>query len=163
MVSVLKDVTSQAKKLNGSMGEQADKETKLLLDRLQNLGLLKENPTLDAVLDLTLENILDRRLQSMVFKQGLARTMKQARQFIVHSHIAVKGTPITQPSHLVTIDEEKALTFVPRSALSDPEHPERSLKPQEQPKPAEVKAEAPATGAAEHKTPSEHKTKGASA
>ena len=143
MVSTLKDFTSQAKTLNARIGPQAELEAEQLVARLQRLGLVKENATLDTVLDLQVENILERRLQSIVYRKGLAHTMKQARQFIVHGHIAVKGIPITRPSHLVTIDEEQGITFLMTSALADPEHPERSLKPQQPAAPVESpKAEA---------------------
>jgi small subunit ribosomal protein S4 len=125
MTSKFKDFTYQAKKLNASHGAQAEKETKLFLARVQRLGLLKENPSLDAVLDLKVENILERRLQSLVYRQGLAKSMKQARQFITHRHITVKGKTITMPSRLVTVDEEKMINFVTSSTLSSDQHPER--------------------------------------
>jgi len=130
MTSKLKDFKSQAKRLNAARGEQAERETKQLFERLQRLGLLTDQVSLDAVLGLEVENILDRRLQSIVCRLGLAHTMKQARQFVTHGHVGINGIPVTSPSHLVTLDEEKHIGFVETSALQDEMHPER-LNPQQ--------------------------------
>lgn len=144
MVSKLKSYTGQAKKLNAAVGPQADLETKQFLARLQRLGLLKDNLTLDAVLDLKLENVLDRRLQSRVYRQGLAKSMKQARQFITHRHILVNGKVITMPSYIVPIKEESAITFVTNSALASADHPERLSNDQIKALQAQKAAAAPA-------------------
>ena len=96
----------QARKLFALRTEQAKKEEKQLLDRLRRLNLLRGDATLDDALALKTEDILGRRLQTIVFKKGLARTVNQARQFIVHRHISVKGEKVTAPSYLVMADEE---------------------------------------------------------
>ncbi|MBI4152899.1 hypothetical protein HY497_00105 [Candidatus Woesearchaeota archaeon] len=69
---------------------------------------------------------MERRLQSFVFRKGLARSMKQARQFITHSHLMVKDRIVTAPSHIITKSEEELIRFSPRSSLLNPEHPERA-------------------------------------
>ena len=89
---------------------------------------MTDNISLDAVLELKIENVLDRRLQSVVFRNGLANTMKQARQFITHGHIGINGVPVTAPAHLVSKKEESAIGFVDTSALKDEMHPERLNK-----------------------------------
>lgn len=86
----------------------AEKE-KILIKKLSRFGLLSENSTLDDVLSLTVENILDRRLQTIVFKKGFANTIKQARQFIVHGHVYIKDRKITYPSYLVPLNEENEI------------------------------------------------------
>ncbi len=96
----------QARKLFALKTEQARKEEKQLLDGLKRLNLLGNDATLDSVLALKTENILGRRLQSVVFKKGLATTVNQARQFIVHGHVSVNGKKVTAPSYLVMADEE---------------------------------------------------------
>ncbi|RLJ07213.1 MAG: 30S ribosomal protein S4 [Candidatus Aenigmatarchaeota archaeon] len=88
-----------------------DKEKeKALLEKLVKLGLLKPGQGLDDILALTVKDILERRLQTRVFRKGLANTPKQARQFIVHGHIYVDGRRTNIPSYLVPISEEEKIT-----------------------------------------------------
>lgn len=72
-----------------------------LLASVARIGLVSAGSTTDDILSLTIENILERRLQTQVYKVGLAKTIVQARQFVVHGHIAIKGKPITSPSYIV--------------------------------------------------------------
>ena len=72
MQSVLKKFTEQAKRLSNLDSEQAKKEKEQLINKLFRLGLVKKNAGMDDVLSLTLENILDRRLQTMVYKLNMA-------------------------------------------------------------------------------------------
>ncbi len=84
-----------------------DKKTEIvLIEKLVNLGMLTPGAGLDDALSLTLENLLDRRLQTVILKKGIANTQKQARQYIVHGKIAVNGRKIVYPSYLVTKNEE---------------------------------------------------------
>lgn len=107
-IALLRNFRAQARELLASRTEQGKKEEKQLLDRLKSLNLLTGNAQLDDVLTLDIHKLMDRRLQTQVYKKGLAGTMKQARQFIVHGHIAVGGSKVTSPSYLVkTGDEDK--------------------------------------------------------
>ena len=74
---------------------------------------------------MTPENILDRRLQTQVYLQGLSSTAKQARQLIVHGHISVDGAVTRVPGMLVTKLQEKNITYSPSSALNSDLHPVR--------------------------------------
>ncbi|OYT41525.1 MAG: 30S ribosomal protein S4 [Candidatus Aenigmarchaeota archaeon ex4484_224] len=65
-----------------------------------------KNSTLDDVLGLTVRDILERRLQTIVYRKGLANTPKHARQLIVHGHVYINGRRIVWPSYLVPRDEE---------------------------------------------------------
>ena len=123
--SFLKKYKDIAKKLISDETEQGKKEKAQMLEKLQNLGLLVLNSTLDDVLSLELKDILERRLQSVVYRNGLARSMKQSRQFITHRHIMVGKKEINVPSYLVSLQEESQISFKGKSALSDEEHPER--------------------------------------
>jgi small subunit ribosomal protein S4 len=100
--------------LSLSPGEKEEGE-KALMRRLQRSGLIKETATIDDVLDLTLPDILERRLQTVVYKSGLAKSIHQARQLIVHGHIAVKGTVARSPGRLVKQGEEGQLSYAPNS------------------------------------------------
>jgi len=126
METKLKHFASQAKRLISASGTQADKERKQLFERLERLGLLPAGSALDDILSLGVNNIMERRLQTVVQKKGLARSVKQARQFITHNHIIVDGKIVNAPSYLVKINEESTITFVQRSALAKEDHPERT-------------------------------------
>jgi small subunit ribosomal protein S4 len=124
--SVLKKFTQQAKKLVASTGSQSEIEKKQLMSRLVSLGLIEEAAHLEDVLTITPKNIMERRLQTIVHKKNLSRSIKQARQFITHQHIAIGGKLITSPAYLVTKDEETKLNFLPSSSLVNQDHAERT-------------------------------------
>ncbi|MBU7043777.1 MAG: 30S ribosomal protein S4 [Theionarchaea archaeon] len=107
--SKLRRIRRQARNLLGSHGEQAEIEEDKLVGKLQKLGLLKGEADLDSVLGLNIEDILERRLQSLVHRKGLARSPKQARQLVVHGHIRVGGRRITAPSYLVPVEQEETI------------------------------------------------------
>jgi len=86
-------------------------QEKILLDRLNKMGLLNKDASLDSVLSLTTENLLDRRLQTVIFKKNLANTAKQARQFITHGLISINGRRIRYPNFIVTTDLEGKVSF----------------------------------------------------
>ncbi|MBW2967752.1 30S ribosomal protein S4 [Candidatus Woesearchaeota archaeon] len=124
-VSFLRTATTQAKKLVTLSTPQAEKEKELLLGRLKRYGLLSPEAGLDAILSISLRDVMERRLQTRVYKHNLANSVRQARQFITHEHIAVNGRIVSSPSYLVPLAEEGAISFVETSSLSDEEHPER--------------------------------------
>ncbi len=117
MQSILKRYTNQAKKLANISTDQAKKEKEQLIGKLFRLGLIKQNADVDDVLSLNLRNILDRRLQTLVYKMGMANTQKQARQFIVHGHVFLDEKKMNVPSYLVPVDEETKIKFKDGSNL----------------------------------------------
>jgi small subunit ribosomal protein S4 len=136
--SVLANFRQQARSLharNRTGDKQAEKETKQLLSRLVNLGMLQPDADLDDVLALNVESVLARRLQTVTYLKGLARTARQARQFIVHGHIAVGDRKITVPGYLVRRDEEPTVAYCKSSKLNNELHPMRP-KPEFEPTPA---------------------------
>lgn len=106
MDSMLKNFLHRAKTIIGERTTQSELEKKQLLERLYLLGLLKKDSKIEDVLNLTLKNILERRLQTLVFRKNIAKTMPESRQFITHEHISVDNRKITSPSYLVSIKEE---------------------------------------------------------
>ncbi len=98
---------------------------KELVDKLSRIGILSGELTLDSVLDLTLENLLERRLQTIVFRKGLAASMHHARQLVTHGHIGLNNSRVTTPARLITIAEEEHITYTTKSALNDQSHPAR--------------------------------------
>lgn len=123
--SMLRNFKEQAKNLIPRQDAQSRKEEKELLARLSRLNLVGKDAKLDEVLTITLEDILNRRLQTILHKKKLAKTIKQARQFITHNHVFVKGKKVTIPSYLVLSEEEGGITFDVKSTLANVEHPER--------------------------------------
>jgi len=107
---------------------QALKEEKQLLEKLLRYGLADENTKIEDVLGLNINNILDRRLQSVVFRLGLAINSLQARQLIIHGHIFVDGKRVSVPSYFVSRDNEFKISFDPASSFASDEHPERAKK-----------------------------------
>jgi len=105
--------------------EERRKPEKQLLDRLYRLGILPETAVLDDVLVLSLEDILERRLQTLVFQKGLAKSIHQARQFITHGHLAIAGKRVSSPSYLVLREEEEKIAYSPTSPFSAPNQPPR--------------------------------------
>lgn len=127
MNSILKRYKDRAKKFIAIKSAQGEKEKNQMMEKLQKDGLVQAGAGLDNVLSLGIKDILERRLQSQVYRRGLARTMKQARQFIVHRQIMVGEKKITSPSYTVSKAEEELIRFDPNSPLSKEEHPERAV------------------------------------
>ena len=121
--SMLRGFRAQARKLIGRADPSSELAASQLIGRLYRMGLIEKNAKLEDVLGLSVRDLMERRLQTLVFRKGLARTIKQARQFISHGHIIVSGRKITSPSYMVLRDEENKISFNPSSALSSPEHP----------------------------------------
>ncbi|MBI4146605.1 30S ribosomal protein S4 [Candidatus Woesearchaeota archaeon] len=124
----LKGFASEAKRLIALRTPQAQLEKKQLLERLNKIGLLPAGASLDDVLSLNTKNLLDRRLQTVVFKKGLARTAKQARQYIIHGHVKVGPKTVSAPSAIIPVSMESQVTFAAISTLANPEHPEHTIK-----------------------------------
>ena len=121
---MLRNFTLQAKKLIAAKEIDAELRKKHLLQRLCSLGILKDEAQITDVLSINIRDILERRLQTIVFKKNMAKTIKQARQFVVHEHIMVGNKVIAAPSYLVKRDEEEEIRFSPNSPLAQPNHPE---------------------------------------
>lgn len=95
--------------LSGEAGYENIRER--MLNRLQRIGLARPGATVDDLLDLKENSLLERRLQTIVFRKGLAKTIKQARQLTVHGFISVNGKKVSRPGFLVEVDMEKAIAY----------------------------------------------------
>ncbi len=112
-----------ARSLLGMPPEQRKKLETQLLSKLHRLGILPEKTALDDVLDLSIEDILERRLQTIVFQKGLTKSIHQARQLITHRHIVIGKRKVYSPSYLVLRYEEASIAYAPASPLSNSKHP----------------------------------------
>lgn len=104
--------------LQSKEGEIARKIAKEVIVKLNKLGVLHENATLDDILNLKVEDFLERRLQTLVYRLGLAKTIREARQLISHGHIAVGGRKVTAPSFIVPKDLESTITYYKSSPFA---------------------------------------------
>lgn len=82
-----------------------EKET-TLLNYLSRLGIVEDSSTLDDILNLKIEDILERRLQTLVMKRSNLKSPYQARQIVVHGHVSIGDRKINLPGYLVKKDEE---------------------------------------------------------
>ena len=99
------NIRRQAKTLIGDTEKQKE-----FLEKLRKQGF--DVKSLDDVLSLKKEDLVERRLQTMLMKKGLARTTRHARQLIAHKHVAVSGKIINVPSYLVPIALEKDIVII---------------------------------------------------
>uniref|UniRef100_A0A183ECE4 Small ribosomal subunit protein uS4 n=2 Tax=Gongylonema pulchrum TaxID=637853 RepID=A0A183ECE4_9BILA len=87
-------------------------EGNALLRRLVRIGVLSEDRMkLDYVLGLRVEDFLERRLQTQVFKLGLAKSIHHARVLIRQKHIRVRRQIVNVPSFIVRLDSQKHIDF----------------------------------------------------
>ncbi len=122
---MLSKYREMARKILAKPPEQREKSEKELLGKLHNLSMISETATLDDVLDLSIENVLERRLQTQVFRLGLALSPQQARQLIVHGHVSVGGKKVFSPSYIVSKTDGHEIKFSSTSALTKSDHPIR--------------------------------------
>jgi small subunit ribosomal protein S4 len=97
--TILRKKRQNARSLLAKPLEERIRREKELLNSLIKLGVLNENAVLDDVLTLTTNELMERRLQTLVWRKGFANTVTQARQFITHGHVAVNSKKVTIPSY----------------------------------------------------------------
>jgi small subunit ribosomal protein S4 len=127
--SELRDYRREARRLIGEAQgdtEIAAEKGSEFLARLKRIGVLGEEDSLDDVLSLDVTDILERRLQTVAYREGLGNTPKQARQFINHGHVTIDGARVSAPSYKVDVSEEGRIEFDETSPLADELHPERA-------------------------------------
>ena len=126
--SALRRHRNQAMKLIGRVdsteGHYA-KEKEQLLNSLTKKGLLQTGADVGDVLEINVEHMLSRRLQSVVYYKGLAPSMRASRNLIVHGHICIGDQRMTVPGYHVLKEEEDSLQYSENSPFVDPEHPFR--------------------------------------
>ncbi len=114
-----------ARNLLAQSEEERAKVEHELVQMLTRRGILKKEPNLDNVLDLTAEDLLERRLQTIVFRKGLACSIHHARQLVTHGHIALNKARATTPARIITLQEEESIEYTGPSPLNDASHPAR--------------------------------------
>ncbi len=80
--------------------KQKAKYTYGILER-QFRNIFKKAQASKGVTGEVLLQLLESRLDNVVFRMGIAKTRAAARQFVTHKHIIVNGTVVNIPSYLV--------------------------------------------------------------
>jgi small subunit ribosomal protein S4 len=124
---MLSEVRGIARSLLGAGESERVKIEREYLTKLSNIGVLSESAAIDEVLDLDIRDLLERRLQTMVFRRGLAKTVYQARQLVSHGHISVAGRIVSVPGYIVSRSEEQKIKYFTHSPLSKNDHPLRKI------------------------------------
>lgn len=117
--TLLRKYRHLARRLAATKDKKTERE---LVEKLLKLGLLEKGAGLDDVLSLNVEDVLSRRLQTIVFKKGYANTPKEARQLIVHGHVKIAGRKASYPSYLVLSVEEDKIEVTRTKAKSEAVH-----------------------------------------
>ncbi len=115
----LSRVRHQARSLLALRQEIRDEKEPILMKSLARIGLVSPEATLDDVLNLNADDLLSRRLQSIVTKKLGFKTPYQARQAVIHGHIMIGDRKIDIPSYTVKIEEEDSIHFTPESKIPE--------------------------------------------
>ncbi|OPY37174.1 MAG: 30S ribosomal protein S4 [Methanoregula sp. PtaU1.Bin051] len=129
--SILRKYRKGARDLLALMSSGTDKalvEAKRseLITSLQRAGLLGPDADIEDILSLKVQAQLERRLQTLVYRKGLARSPKQARQIITHGHVAIGGRRVNIPGYRVNRTEETQIAYYGKSPFTADTHAERS-------------------------------------
>jgi len=115
----LSRIRHQARSLLALRQEVRDEKEPILMKSLARIGLVSSDATLDDVLNLNVDNLLSRRLQTIVSKKLGFKTPYQARQAVIHGHIMIGDRKIDIPSYTVRVEEEDNIHFAPESKIPE--------------------------------------------
>jgi small subunit ribosomal protein S4 len=99
-------IRNQARALLALPTEVRHEKERRLLNFLVRLGLVNEGASLDDILNLKIEDLLERRLQTIVMKKSGAKSPYQARQAVSHGHVSIGNRKVNIPGYLVRTEEE---------------------------------------------------------
>jgi small subunit ribosomal protein S4 len=125
--TMLSEVREIARSLLGTSESERAGIEREYLTKLSKIGVLSESASIDEVLDLDIRDLLERRLQTVVFRRGLAKTLFQARQLVSHGHISVAGRVVSIPGYIVSRNEEQKIKYFSHSPIAKNEHPLRKV------------------------------------
>ena len=115
----LSRVRFQARSILALRQNEREAKEPILMQSLSRIGLVEQNSTLDDVLNLQVNDLLLRRLQTIVHKKLNFKTPYQARQAIVHGHVMIEDNIITIPSYIVKTEEESKIHLKPESNFNE--------------------------------------------
>lgn len=110
--SRLKWIVRRARSLLSMTAEERTPLERPFKEKLYREGFIDDpNVPLDSILSLDVRAILERRLQTLVYRKGLAKTIHHARQLVIHGHVLVNGRRVTSPGFLVPRELEDKITL----------------------------------------------------
>jgi len=121
-------VSNLRRRAKALIGKELEEQQRFF-DRLIKMGIVVRD--VSDVLALTEENLFERRLQTILFKKGMANTVKQARQLIVHKNVLVDGNVVNIPSFIVTKNLENKIALKERRVKKKKESQENNLSKSE--------------------------------
>lgn len=113
----LSRIRNQARSLLALKQEVRSNKEPILMRSLTRIGLVKEDSTLDDVLNLKVTDLLSRRLQTVIQKKANIKSPYLARQAVVHGHVMIGERTINIPSYTVTVEEENQVNLSPEIDL----------------------------------------------
>ncbi len=151
--SELSSIRKQARSLLAASDVVRNREEKKLLGSLHNRGLVAAGVSLDRVLDLSVEDVLGRRLQTIIYKKGSAVSPLHARQLIVHKHVKIGDRVVNIPGYHVRAEEENRIQLTggigtPKAPAAPAQAPPEEDQPEQQ---AEQASPEPAPQPAQEK------------
>ncbi|HLD60247.1 MAG TPA: 30S ribosomal protein S4 [Candidatus Bilamarchaeaceae archaeon] len=124
----LKKYRREARRLLALTQEERENSEQKVLSKLVKLGVLKDGASLDDVLSLSVRDFLERRLQTIVKRKDMARTMVQSRQLITHGFISVNDQRVSVPSYLVDAKTEGSISYAKKIDIEPPTAPQDEKK-----------------------------------
>ncbi|HEX9317861.1 MAG TPA: 30S ribosomal protein S4 [Nitrososphaeraceae archaeon] len=97
---------NQARTLLALTTEDRHEKESRLLSSLNRLGLVKDSASLDDILNLKIEDVLERRLQTLIMKKMGIKSPLQARQVVVHRLVSIGNRKVNLPGYIVKREEE---------------------------------------------------------
>lgn len=135
------------------LAHSTPEEQESFFNKLRALGLKVESGS--DVLGLKVDNLLERRLPTVVFKKNLSNSVKHARQLVVHKKVLINGKVVNTPGYLVSLSEEDSIALKEKKAKPKVEEPkEETTEENSEAAPAEETTEK---SAQEETTESEEK------
>jgi small subunit ribosomal protein S4 len=110
-------IRDQAKKMMTLPQEEAERESNEIIDKLNRWGVKVKS--IDDILGLQVESILERRLQTIVHRRGLANTPKQARQYINHNHVYIGERRVNVPGQIVLAKQEDLVRLCDKMKVTE--------------------------------------------
>ena len=127
------DKTRRIRKKDSEYSRQLVEKQKLKLSyglsERQFRNLFEKAKNMKGVTGDNMLSLLERRIDNVVYRMGMATTRPQARQLVSHGHIMVNGRSVDVPSLVVgegdtvTVKERNASTKLVRASLSHHDRP----------------------------------------
>ena len=115
----LSRVRNQARSLLALSQDVREQKEPILMNSLSKVGYVQSDATLDDVLNLEINDLLGRRLQTIVQKKFYFKTPYQARQAVSHGHVLIGDQIVNIPSYLVKVDEEDKVKLTSESVFNE--------------------------------------------